>query len=135
MKTTKRFVMAFAAVLMMVNLGFAQDKSTTTTKDDGQKATTNTVVTPGKFVDQNKNGVCDNFEIRRQTGRGSNFIDKNGDGICDNRGTMGQGNGKGNCCRMGCQQGHGYGCGYGSGQGKGCGQGRQCRHGWDNRSK
>lgn len=133
MKSTKRLLMAFVVVLMMVNLGFAQDKSTTTTKTNDQKATTKTDATPGKFVDQNKNRVCDNFEVRSQTGRGANFVDNNGDGICDNHGTMVKGNGKANCCGMANRQGNAYGCGYGRGQG--CGQGQQCRHGWGNRSK
>lgn len=55
------------------------------------------------FVDNNKNGICDNFENRtasksgnrrnenctgngqgRKQGKGRNFVDANGNGICDN---------------------------------------------------
>jgi hypothetical protein len=50
----------------------------------------------GQFVDNNENGICDNFEARVQGGKVSNFVDKNGDGICDNRGMIGRGNGRGN---------------------------------------
>ncbi len=39
------------------------------------------------FVDQNNDGVCDNFAAGNQRGRGANFVDKNNDGVCDNRGS------------------------------------------------
>lgn len=46
------------------------------------------------FVDNNKNGICDNYENRTNKktvgnncngqGKGKNFIDANKNGICDN---------------------------------------------------
>ncbi|MEJ5302631.1 MAG: hypothetical protein HPY80_03825 [Bacteroidales bacterium] len=48
---------------------------------------------PGKFVDENKNGICDNYENRPAYGRGwgrrnahgGRFVDANNNGICDYR--------------------------------------------------
>ncbi len=48
---------------------------------------------PGKFVDENKNGICDNYETRplngwgmgRRFGQGGRFVDANRNGICDYR--------------------------------------------------
>lgn len=48
---------------------------------------------PGKFIDENKNGICDNYENRPVNGRGwgrrnaqgGQFVDANNNGICDYR--------------------------------------------------
>lgn len=49
------------------------------------------------FVDNNKNGVCDNYESRAANGKGNghcnrhgqgkgkNFVDANKNGVCDNK--------------------------------------------------
>lgn len=58
------------------------------------------------FVDENKNGICDNFENRKDKAQASS-------GRCGNKGGSGYGNGRGNC------GGRGYGNGQGRGQGKG----------------
>ena len=101
---------AMTAFMIAIATGGASAQNNTPLKDSKTTPQT-TTTTRGKFVDNNKNGVCDNFEARGQSERGANFVDKNGDGICDNRGTMGQGNGRGNGC------GHGYQ--HRLGQGKG----------------
>lgn len=38
------------------------------------------------FVDVDRNGICDNYEIG---GNGQRFVDMNGDGVCDNRSSAG----------------------------------------------
>ena len=53
----------------------------------------NSTFEPGKFVDENKNGICDNYETRplngrgmgRGFGQGGRFVDANRNGICDYR--------------------------------------------------
>lgn len=116
MKTFKKIILSFTAVTLFTTLTFAQNQ--VTSKD--VKKTTSAVTTPqGKFVDANKNGVCDNYEARGTAGKGANFVDKNGDGVCDNRATLGKG--KGNGC---CGQGLRHRCGQGAEKGKCCGQGR-----------
>jgi hypothetical protein len=118
MKTVSGFLFAILMVVVFSAQGNAQIASTTNPE---KKAATVNAPAPQKFVDANKNGVCDNSEAKKATGQGKNFVDKNGDGACDNKVKCGKGNG--NCCGMG--QGNGNGCGKGKGQGN-CGTG--CRN-------
>jgi len=124
MKTVSRILMTLTLVLFLSGITIAQKEATVKTDP---KTTQTVKTTPGKFVDANKNGVCDNFEARGQATKGANFIDKNGDGVCDNRGTMGKGQGKGNGCGQGFRHRHGKGngncCGRGQGSGRGNGPG------------
>lgn len=134
MKTLSRMLFTLAAVLFIANLTFSQN---TVKTQDVQKASTSVSGNQGKFVDANKNGVCDNFESRGKAVKGANFTDKNGDGVCDNRTAswkgQGNGQGKGNGCGQGFQHRHGCGnsqgncCGQGRGHGKGNGPCRQGR--------
>jgi len=114
MKTVKRITVLLAVLLFASYQGFSQN--TTATQKDVKASTK---ATPGKFVDVDKDGVCDNYHAKMNTGRGANFVDKNGDGICDNRGNTGKGQGNHNGCGMGYQhrdgQGHGNCCGRGNG--------------------
>ena len=59
----------------------------TTSKNQSQyKNIGSTPLTSPRFLDQNKDGICDNWPSRAWIqGRGA-FIDKNGDGVCDNYG-------------------------------------------------
>lgn len=83
----KQILMAGLATFMMVamsNMVNAQNQTSA-------PAATN--VQPGRFVDENKNGICDNYEARpaqgrglgRGYGQGRNFVDANKNGICDYR--------------------------------------------------
>jgi hypothetical protein len=125
MKTLKRITVVMAIMSFIAFQGFSQNVSTTNSQKDSQKAQTTTNIAPGKFVDNNKDGVCDNYQTRMKNGPGANFVDKNGDGICDKRQNAGQGKGNQNGCGMGYQ--------HRNGQGKGncCGNGcdNQYRHG------
>lgn len=115
------FVAFLLVVFFSANVFSQIAMNTEPEKKPVKAATTN-----GKnFTDNNKNGVCDQFEARQVTGHGKNFTDKNGDGVCDNRGNGNKGNG--NCCGAG--PGNGNCCGKGAGQGNGCGFGHQHRHG------
>jgi hypothetical protein len=132
MRTLSSILFATALFVFFTSQGFSQTSST----PDVQKKDVTTGVTPGKFVDSNKNGVCDNFEARGTNGKGANFVDKNGDGKCDNRQNAANCKVKGNCCGkekgMGCNQGKGNGGCCGRGSGNGYGQGHQHRNGWQN---
>jgi hypothetical protein len=127
MKTLKRITVLMA---IMSFIAF-QNASTTNSQKDLQNAQTITNTAPGKFVDNNKDGVCDNYQARMKNGRGANFVDKNGDGICDNRQNAGQGKGNPNGCGMGYQ--HRNGQGRGNCCGNGCGN--QHRYGHENQNK
>lgn len=63
----------------------------------------------GRFVDKNKDGKCDDC---KNTKKNCHFVDDNRDGVCDNKETKNCGQGKGNA---------GKGCGRGN-SGKGCGR-------------
>jgi len=126
MKTASKILMTMGLVVLFAGYTFSQGTSTASPAKDTQKTQT-TATAPGKFVDTNKNGICDNHEGRAQTGKGANFVDKNGDGKCDNCGAVCTGNKKGNCCGQGNQ--HRNGCGQGQGKCSGKGQGFQHRHG------
>ena len=103
MKTLKRITVLMAIMSFIWLQSFAQNVSASSEKQNLQGSQTSTNLTPGKFVDNNKDGVCDNYQARVKNSQGRNFVDKNGDGICDNRQNAGKGQGNGNCC------GNGYG--------------------------
>jgi hypothetical protein len=129
MKTLKRITVLMVIMSFIVYQGFSQNVSTTNTQKNLQNQQTTTKVVPGKFVDNNKDGVCDNHQARMKNGPGANFVDKNGDGICDNRLNAGQGKGNPNCGGMGYQHRHGQGkgncCGGGNGYQNRYSQGNQ----------
>ncbi|MGC9150589.1 MAG: hypothetical protein ACP5F6_02345 [Microbacter sp.] len=101
---TMFFTVAFVA-LSAVGVAFAQNGTPNANGSANRAA-----VTRGSYVDNNKNGVCDNFEARhangtvgrgqgygngrgggkglgRGQGHGPNYVDKNNNGICDYRET------------------------------------------------
>ncbi|MDO9510844.1 MAG: hypothetical protein Q7J34_03720 [Bacteroidales bacterium] len=85
-----------------------------TTKKANTQTENSQNVKPGTFIDNDKDGVCDNYQIRNAQGtrNGRNFVDANADGICDNATTFKNGNRP-------------------NGKGKRCGQGFRHRHGWN----
>jgi len=111
MKTLAKLMLTAALSLFILGSLSAQDANV----KDNVKTTTGTSVTPGKFVDNNNDGICDNAVARGNSGQGRNFVDKDGDGVCDNWKTT---NCKG---KKGC-------CGYGRNHG-GKGQGLRLRDG------
>jgi len=124
MKTLARTLMTTFIIVLIASAISAQNNAST----KGTKAPSSTnAANRGQFVDNNNNGICDNFEARGQSGKGANFVDKNGDGVCDNRGIVVKGNGRGNGCGQGYQHRHGQGKGQGNccGRGKGCCRGNQ----------
>ena len=91
------------------------------------------------FVDENDDGICDNYVEGQRKGLGNgtrvNFVDADGDGVCDNQGTRsgerlrdgsgkGGGNWSGDCDGTGKGAG-GSGKGGGRGGGNGGGKGRK----------
>ena len=108
--------------------GFSQNAPGSGKAIDQKNSSNTTVTTPGKFVDNNNDGICDNHQAKMNGLKGCNFIDKNGDGICDNNPDC-KGKGNGNCCGTNCKkQGQGKGNCYGSG----CGN--RYRHGQGNQN-
>ncbi|MCX6250900.1 MAG: hypothetical protein NTX61_09115 [Bacteroidetes bacterium] len=130
MQTLKRITVLMAIMSFIVYQGFSQNAPVTGTQKNSKNTQTPANLTPGKFIDTNNDGVCDNYQARMKNGRGVNFVDKNGDGICDNRQNAGQGKGNPNGCGMGYQHRHGRG------QGNCCGggYGYQNRHGRGNQN-
>ena len=130
MKALKKITVLFAIMSTVAYQGSAQSGSTNTTEKNSLNTQSSTNAAPGNFVDNNKDGVCDNYQSRIKNGHGANFVDKNGDGICDNRQNAGQGRGNPNGCGMGYQHRHGQG----KGNCCGGGYGYQHRHGHENQT-
>jgi hypothetical protein len=130
MKTVKRITVLMTILSFIFFQGVSQNLSTTSKQKISQGSQTTAKTTPGKFVDNNKDGACDNYQARMKNGHGANFVDKNGDGICDNRQNAGQGTGNPNGCGMGYQNRHGQG----KGNCCGGGYGYQHRHGRGNQN-
>lgn len=112
-------VVTFAFALFTSNL-LAQTKLNDTVQVK-QEVVVKTVPNSNgpKFIDENKDGVCDRFAQKTSNENGPNFIDADKDGVCDNRGTNGckTKNGKGYQHRNG--QKNGQCCGRGPCGGKG----------------
>lgn len=112
-------------MLFSITQGAAQDKAAVNAQKEAGISQTIENPTPGKFIDKDKDGVCDNFQSGIKNGRGQNFVDKDGDGACDNRGTLG----KKNINLRGCGMGYQHRRGHGKGTCCGSGHGYQHRHG------
>ncbi len=128
MKTLKRTTVLLAIMSFFAFQSFSQNPAASDTKKSTQDQQTTTVATPGKFVDNNKDGVCDNHQAKMKSGKCTTFVDKNGDGVCDNcksASCKGKGNSKG--CGMGCQN-------HGKNKGNCCGKGNQHRNGCGNQN-
>jgi len=119
MKNFLKIMITFSLVCFIAVLTQAQTQTTATQ--------TTPASSTAKFVDANKNGICDNYEIRGKSNQGKNFTDKNGDGVCDNKGTTVNCPGKGK--GMGCGKECGKGNCCGNGPHNGCNKGHQHRHG------
>lgn len=95
----KRVILITGVIIGMTFAANAQ--STTTAKNEKAKAEvsttkkTETTNVRGNFVDKDKDGVCDNYQMRGKNKDCPNFVDANNDGICDNY------KAKGNCCGKG----------------------------------
>ncbi len=89
MKTNKPLIaltaVALAAVLTVPGITLAAGNA-----DAGQYGNGQNTAQPS-FIDENNDGVCDNWVQGGQQGRGQGtFVDEDGDGICDNRDQAGQ---------------------------------------------
>ncbi|HBX50834.1 MAG TPA: hypothetical protein DEH02_07180 [Bacteroidales bacterium] len=120
----KTLVLAAAGMFFSLTAAQAQ-----TVKEEKVKKETTGTYTPGVFIDNNKDGVCDNFDASIGKGKnaGKNFVDENKDGVCDNHGKYGNGKGYGKGHSHG--NGHGYKQGNNHGTGHGYGFGYGYRHG------
>lgn len=122
MKTLKRTTVLLAIMSFFAFQSFSQNAAVSDTKKSVQDQQTTTNVTPGKFVDNNKDGVCDNRQSKLKTGKCINFVDKNGDGVCDNCKAACKRNGNSKGCGMVCnKQGQDKGNCCSNGNGNGCG--------------
>ncbi|MCX6276595.1 MAG: hypothetical protein NT004_00690 [Bacteroidetes bacterium] len=124
MKTVSKIILTLAMALLIAGMGMSQVASNTTLP---KKATKSTVEAPGKFVDANKNGICDKHESKGTCSQATSCKGKTGEGVCDHnsknckdKGTgCGSGTGNGNCCGKGEKSGNGCGTGCGKGM-SGC---------------
>ena len=109
MKTLKRITLAMAFMSLIISQVYSQNAQENKTQKDAGTSQTMNSPAPGKFVDNNHDGVCDNHQAKMKNGKCSNFVDKNGDGICDKKAAC-QGKCNPNGCGMGCsQKGQGQG--------------------------
>ena len=113
-------VVLLSAGSMVLAQGNIQPTNTNTQNTDVQP------VVAQNFVDQNEDGLCDNFSSGTSQAAGQNFVDNNDDGICDNfaSGNTSRGNGQGNRQNFVDSNGDGVCDNMGSGCGRGAGQGR-----------
>jgi hypothetical protein len=109
MKTIIKFLFVATLGVFVFSQGFSQENASGST----DKATTQAIA-QGKFVDANKDGVCDNYQAKGKDNRCANFVDKDGNGVCDN--CPGNSAGKKNANCQGNQYRHG--CGQGPCHGK-----------------
>jgi len=119
MKTIGKFIASAALLFLFAVPGQAQKNKPGTSNQEQKKDQTASSFARGNYVDNDNNGVCDNFESNSLKGKGPNFVDKNGDGICDHRHDAGKG--KANNCNYGKGNQHRYGngcCGRGPGYGR-----------------
>ncbi|MGI6573934.1 MAG: hypothetical protein ACOX19_11170 [Fermentimonas sp.] len=99
------------ALAMMTAVAFGQDNQQAKATDKVQTETQTQAWRGPFFVDEDNNGICDNFENGTRPGRGQGrnargryFVDEDNDGICDN-------------FQSGNRPGRGRGQGYGRGAG------------------
>jgi hypothetical protein len=109
MKTASGIILTLCLLVFFTGSLFSQEVAKTSA---AKPVTTSAIASQGKFIDNNKNGICDNHEAKGTCAHGKCFVDKNGDGKCDNCGSAGKckeaGNcgGKGQCCGKGQPKGN-----------------------------
>ena len=94
MKRLSEIILTLALMLFVIGQVSAQNPATPSA--DNQETKQNC----GKFVDNNKDGVCDNQAAKGNDNKGANFVDANGDGICDHHADGSACKGNGNCCKQ-----------------------------------
>jgi len=126
MKNFTKIILTAALAALFTGQVSAQAETPAASDNQSAKQTTTQVQNPGKFIDNNNDGICDNREAMQVKGTKSrNFVDANNDGICDHRGEGNRGNGNPDCHR-----GQGNGCGQGMGyQHRHRAGNQQCRNG------
>lgn len=131
MRATKFLTGMTAAILIFsmetISVFAAEPAAGINYADSGHNGTCNYCTTDCPFIDEDGDGICDNYTASCACGLG--YVDENGDGICDNiaTGACGLGyvdeNGDGICDNYaygsGCRNGGGHGCGRGGRRG-GC---------------
>jgi hypothetical protein len=105
MKRLSEIILTVAFATFMIGQVSGQDNTTPAAGNDAAKQTTVVKQECGKFVDANKDGICDNAGTQCKNAKGANFVDANGDGKCDNYASGSGGQGKGNCGSGNCQKG------------------------------
>ena len=106
----------------------AQNPSTIETATKTVDIKSATIPLPGKFIDKNNDGICDNRQVYSKGANCPDFSDRNKDGICDNLQKK-----KGNCCYSQYCKGPQHCCRQMKGNPNCCGKGPgyQHRHGWE----
>ncbi len=97
MRTLRFLVFVVVATTLISNVAKAQVDDS---KNEKKPAKSTQTYTPGTYVDNNNNGICDNSENRTVKNRGNNYVDADNDGVCDNySANTGRGNGYGKAYR------------------------------------
>jgi hypothetical protein len=115
MKRLSEIILTVAFATFMIGQVSGQDNTTPAAGNDAAKQTTVAKQECGKFVDANKDGICDNPCKHEGNEKGANFVDANGDGKCDHHADGSACMGTGNCNRENCQKGQQTGCGQSKG--------------------
>jgi len=129
MKTFSKIILSAGMFLMFTGVTAAQKTDNSTPAATPQKDQSVSQTHAG-FVDNNKNGICDNWEAKNNTAKGStatvNCPKSQGQGKCQNNADCCKQvcKEKKECCQRNCQ-GNTDCCKYGKGNGSGC----QHRHG------
>ena len=123
MKTLKMIAASLAVMLIGISATFAQDAQTAGTQKKSLDA--QAVAAPGKFVDANNDGICDNHQTGMKCAKSGNSTCKGGEGTCCNKAGCCEksggkkcgknqkncnGEGNGNCSKSGCGYQGGQGC-------------------------
>jgi hypothetical protein len=120
MKRLSEIILTLAFATFMIGQVSGQDNTTPAAGSDAATQTTVAKQECGKFVDANKDGICDNPCANKGNEKGANFTDANGDGKCDHHAEgsacMGKEScSKENCNKENCQKGQQNGCGQAKG--------------------
>lgn len=116
MKTSGKLALVTLLFMLIALSGRTQNSNTQKASQTRQGNQAPALAGGRNYVDNDNNGVCDNYSAGKRAGKGLNFVDKNGDGICDQRpngvkgkgGNCKQGNGSNRRTGQGC-------CGRGPG--------------------
>jgi len=103
MKTFSKIILSAGIFLMFAGGTVAQKAATLTPVTDIQKDQISVTPTSGKFVDNNKNGVCDNWEAKSATAKNNTGTCNKGSVNCPKYQGSAKCQAKSDCCEQVCK--------------------------------